>query len=118
MSGTEKALETMATVLHIYHVSMTRLRVQLAGVTELVFELALSGEFDYDQVIADICAVAPAMMRYDASLMAAYDGPTKAHLMLGDRRQIEAFVQRYQTQFTNISVVFLPIGTIAQGGAE
>lgn len=103
-----------ATVLHIAHVGITRLRVQLVAATEMVFELQLGPELDYDQVITDLCGVAPAMLTYDAALMEAYDSPTTLRRLLGPRKQIGAFVDRYRPHLINISVAFPPFADLGR----
>jgi hypothetical protein len=118
MSDPTEDTDAPVTVLQISQVSLTRLRVELVAATEMAFELTLAGNLDYGQAIADVCAVAPAMMTYDAALMEAYDGPGVVRRLLGPRRQIEAFVRRYQTQLTNISVAFPPFEELTQGGVE
>lgn len=60
-------------IVQITHRGTDRVHVQLAAATEMCFDVITTGHDDYDTLIADICQIAPVMMRYDVDMAEAFD---------------------------------------------
>jgi hypothetical protein len=80
-----------------------RLFVELAAASEMRFEVLIQG--DYDKLIADICQIAPVMMRYDVDMTEAFDDAFRTQPKAEDRRAISFFVRKYRERIKNASSV-------------
>lgn len=70
------------------------LQVTILGATEITFTVDTEG-MDYDDVLTDICHVAPHMKRLDVDLMEAYDDAFRTQPKVEDRRAVGAFLHKY-----------------------
>jgi hypothetical protein len=96
-------------IISVSHVGIDRLRVELASATEMAFEIRfLASDNDYLKILAEVCAVIPSMLDYDAALMDAMDSPSTGRIPLAPVNVVKAFVRRYRTRITNISVALPP----------
>ena len=91
------------------------IRVTLAAANELVFDVACRPEHDYDQTIADICRIAPTLMRYDAELAEAFDDGGRTQPNGLALKRIRMFTTAYRDRLSNCQVDF---GGFPQDGAE
>lgn len=70
------------------------LHVELAAASAIGFDVSFDG-LDYQQVIEDICAIAPRMMSLDADLAEAYDGGFRTQPRSDDRAAVRRFLAKY-----------------------
>ncbi len=70
------------------------LHVEIAAATQIVFDVNFDG-LDYQQVVEDICTVAPRMMNLDADLAEAYDGGFRTQPRSDDRAAVRHFLAQY-----------------------
>jgi len=81
-----------------------RLAVTIAAATEMTFEIVLTAGIDYSALIADLCAIAPVMQRYDSDLAEGYDNAFRTQPNKQDGRLIRLFLMKYRTRIKNASV--------------
>lgn len=81
------------------------LHVELAAATEMFFDLDYHG-IDYEQLLRDVCIVAPALMDTDADLMEMYEGVRGAGPKRTNMDIITGFLTVYLSQIraTNIDI--------------
>jgi hypothetical protein len=82
------------------------LHVILVAATQIEFDISFTGE-NYEEVIRDICKVAPSMMRYDADLMEAYDDGFRTEPKQSDRISIHIFIKKYNGALSGLDIDFL-----------
>jgi hypothetical protein len=82
------------------------LHVTLVAATQMDFDISFAGK-DYEEVIKDICAVAPSMMSYDADLMEAFDDAFRTQPKQEDKVNIYRFVKKYDDALSNLDIDFL-----------
>ncbi len=82
-----------------------RLFVELAAASDMRFEVLMAGG-DYDKLIADICQIAPVMMRYDVDMTEAFDDAFRTVPKAEDRHAINFFVRRYRERIKNAQMGF------------
>lgn len=69
--------------------------VQLVAANQIDFEINFKG-LNYQTVIADLCAVAPHMMEYDADLQEAHDNAFRTLPKDRDVLAVRAFFAKYK----------------------
>lgn len=79
------------------------LHVVLVAANQIDFDISFAGR-DYEEVVKDICEVAPAMMRYDADLQEAFDNAFRTQPKHMDKIQIKGFIQKYQGALSELDV--------------
>lgn len=94
-----------------------RVRVELAAATEMVFEVVLRPGTDPEQVVADVCRIAPAMLEYDAAMMDAMDDPGRGRIPPGAYEAVKDFVRRYRARLINVSVALSPFEGVPTDGS-
>jgi hypothetical protein len=82
------------------------LHVTLVAATQMEFDVSFAGK-DYEEVIKDICAVAPSMMSYDSDLMEAFDDAFRTQPKQLDKINIYRFMKKYNEALTGIDIDFL-----------
>jgi hypothetical protein len=92
-------------VVQIAQTGTDRLRVTIVAATEMSFDILTSGG-DYTTLIADLCRIAPVMMRYDIDCMEAGDDAGRTQPKPEDRRAINVFVRKYAGRIKNARVGF------------
>jgi hypothetical protein len=92
-------------VFQIVHRGIGRLHVELAAATSMSFDVLTDRTVDYAQLIADICEIAPIMMRYDTDMMEAADDGYRTEPQAADRRAINFFVRKYRARIKNAGSV-------------
>lgn len=80
------------------------LGVELASATEMSFDLHLKPGDDYDRAIADLCALAPVLLRLDIDLMESADDGGRTKPRRKDLLEVEAFVNRWRSRIKNCNV--------------
>ncbi|NJO83526.1 MAG: hypothetical protein HC828_12385 [Blastochloris sp.] len=98
--------EQPMSVLHLYHAGRN-LRVEIAAASELAFEIVIAPELDYERLIADVCAVAPALMAYDVALMEEAGG-SLTRPPIDAVNATREFVAKYRRWLINVSVSLPP----------
>jgi hypothetical protein len=94
-------------IIHVtqrYEDGREELRVELAAATEMAFRVAVAPQSDYDGLISAICAVIPALLRYDSDLMESADDGGRTRPKELDRTTVRRFVELYGAQIVNESV--------------
>ena len=92
-------------ILKITHRGVDRLHVELAAANEMRFDILVSAS-SYDQVLADICAVAPVLLRYDVDLAESYDSGLRTQPKMQDRHAINGFVRKYAGRIRDANIGF------------
>jgi hypothetical protein len=82
------------------------LHVTLVAATQMEFSISHAGK-DYEEVIKDICAVAPSMMSYDSDLMEAFDDAFRTQPKQLDKINIYKFIKKYDDALSDLDIDFL-----------
>jgi hypothetical protein len=82
------------------------LHVTLVAATQMDFDVSFAGR-DYEEVIKDICNIAPSMMSYDADLMEAYDDAFRTQPKQIDKINIHIFIDKYKGALSDLDIDFL-----------
>jgi len=87
------------------------LHVTLVAATQMEFDISYAGR-DYEEIIIEICKVAPFMMSYDADMMEAFDDAFRTKPKLADKAIIRNFINKYGDALSNVEVDFLEGGAL------
>lgn len=82
------------------------LHVTLIAATQIEFAVSFAGK-DYEEVIRDICNVAPSLMSYDSDLMEAFDDAFRTQPKQIDKINIHIFIKKYESALSGLDIDFL-----------
>lgn len=82
------------------------LHVTLVAATQMEFDISFAGK-DYEEVIRDICNVAPSLMSYDSDLMEAFDDAFRTQPKQLDKINIHKFIKKYDGALSGLDIDFL-----------
>ncbi len=82
------------------------LHVTLVAATQMEFDISFAGK-DYEEMIRDVCFLAPSLMRYDSDLMEAFDDAFRTQPNTYDAMRIKKFMDKYQGAVTGLDIDFL-----------
>jgi hypothetical protein len=93
-------------VFQIVHRGTDRVHVEIVAANKMTFDVLIAGHQDYGTLIADICEIAPLMMRYDTDMAEAFDDGFRTEPQASDRHKINFFVRKYRDRIKNAHVGF------------
>jgi hypothetical protein len=82
------------------------LHVTLVAATQMEFDISFAGK-DYEEVIRDICFLAPSLMRYDSDLMEAFDDAFRTKPNTYDAMRIAKFKDKYRDALSGLDIDFM-----------
>lgn len=85
------------------------LHVTLVAATQMEFDISFAGR-DYEEIVKDVCEVAPSMMSYDADLMEAFDDAFRTQPKQVDKIKIYSFIKKYRGALSGLDIDFLEGG--------
>ena len=83
-----------------------RFLVSLASATEMSFEIEIGDVGKYDELISDLCHLAPILLQYDADLMEAYDDAFRTKPKKEHSQSITRFLMKYRSRIHNAEMPF------------